>query len=156
MNKLLILLAIVIVILALWSFDDSFIHSSAKGSAIGTSAVIFAKTDSVSVRARFTVIPQAGTKANITFPNGSEIQDITTYQFEVLMPKNSSANRSFYTTAPGNIILSSKNPCSATVVSNVTDTFFSTIQPSSDGITVYSFKVQGNARVTVAWFGVGI
>lgn len=157
MNKVLILLLLAIVIFSLWAFDGSFMSSSTIASASDTSAVIIAKADYVSVRAKIIVIPQPGTKANVSFADGSQIQVIAFYQSEVFLPKTGSSLGSFGENAPGGIFLNDQKPFGAAVVLNATDSFFSTIPSSSSGsVTVYWFKVQGNASVTVAFYGVGI
>lgn len=151
MKKSLILLGLAVIILVLWSFNSSFIHSSVTASATGSSTVIFAKTDSVSARVQFIVTPQAGSTVNITLPDGSIVKDSTTYHFEVLLPKNSSGEI-FPVTTLGDIQLSPQNPCGAAVVPNANDT----TNTSAIGATVYLFNVEGTARVTIAWFGVGV
>jgi hypothetical protein len=159
MNKALIILVLAIVILSLWTFDDSFIvaHTTGAYSASGESAVIVAKADYVSVRAKIFVTPKAGTWANVTFADGTQKQIAWTNVFEVFLPKTGISPGSFGANAPGGIFLNDKTPIVAELFPNTTDAFFTTLTAGSpEHTTVYWLKVEGNAMVTVACYGVGI
>jgi len=158
MNKVIIILLLAITIFAIWTFDNSFIASSNTASVSGTSAVIFAKVDDVSVRAKILVTPKAGTWANISFADGTQKQIGWTYTFEVYLPKTGSSPGNFIENAPGGILLTDQKPFGAAVLSNITDNYFATLSTGSSGgsVTTYWFRVEGSARVTVASYGVAI
>ncbi len=158
MKKALAILALAIIILSLWTFNNSFIVSSTDGSVSGESAVILAKADYVSVRAKILVIPQAGYRANVTFSDGTTKQLAWTYNFEVFFPRTGSSTfGSFGANAPGGIFLNGQKPFNCALISNITDSYFTTLNSGSSGsTTVYWFKVEGNARVIVAFYGVAI
>ena len=162
MNKALIVLLLAITILALWTFDQSFIVDSEIARVSGTSAVIFAKADYVSVRVRIAVIANPGTTAIVTFADGTQKQvasaSSSPYYFNVFLPKTgSSFGHLGGSTVPGGIFLTEQNPFKAAIVSNTTDSFFATLNSDAFGsITVYWFKIDGKAAVTVSSYGVGV
>ena len=157
MNKVLIVLLLAIVIFSLWTFDSSFTASSTVASAMETAAVIVAKANYISLRAKFMITPAAGTKATLLLSDGTQKQVIVPYTFEVFLPKNGSSVGNLAANSPGGIFLSEQKPFDAAVVSNATDSFFSELNPdSSSGVTLYWFKIQGKAQVIVACYGVAI
>lgn len=157
MKKAIIILLLITTILALWTFDNSFIANTGGGSTSGTSAVIFAKADYVSVKATFHITPKAGTWANVTFSNGTQISIAWTNTFTVLFTKIGSETGVYAAKAPGGIFLNSKNPFDVAVVSNTTESYFDTLKSfNDDTVTVYWLKIDGDARVTVSGYGVAV
>lgn len=164
MNKLLILLVLVVIIVAQYTFLSSFFAVSTTSmsfrtiNASGTSAVIVAKVDYVSVRVKFEVIAEPGRTALIQFSDRSQINVTSSYIFEVFLPKTDAFVENFASTAPGEILLSKNKPVGFAVVANITDSYFTnTLSPdSSSMITLYWFKVQGNAHVGAHGFGVPV
>lgn len=161
MKKALIILLIVITILALYTFNHSFILDSEIGRVSGTSAVIFAKADDVSVRVRVSVIANPGTTAIVTFADGTQKQvasaSSSPYYFNVFFPKTGSSFGSFSLSVPGGIFLNDQKPFGAAIISNITDGNFARFNANaSDPFTLYWFKIEGKAAVTVSSFGVGI
>jgi hypothetical protein len=81
---------------------------------------------------------------------------VALYLFEVFFPKTLSPVILDASTL-GNIIISNQKPFGAVVVSNTTDRFINSIQSASNQyVSLYWFKIQGNAQVNVAWFGVAV
>lgn len=157
MKKAIIIFLLITTILALWAFDNSFIGSSGGGSTTGTSAVIFAKADYLSVRVDFFIIPKAGTWINITLPDGTHEKVATSYHYNVLLPKTGGVSTNLYGGLPGNLTINSGKLCGATVVSDTTESTFNSLEAfSSDSVSVTWIKIEGNARVLVSYYGVGV
>jgi hypothetical protein len=157
MKKAFIILMIAISILALWTFDHSFIVDSEIARVSGTSAVVFAKADDVSVRLRISVIANPGTKAIITLANGTQKEVASSpYYFNVFFPKTSSSFGTFDSTVSGGILLTDQKPFKAAIVSNITDSYFIGLNVNASGSTVYWFKIEGKAAVTTSSFGVAV
>lgn len=157
MKKAIIIFLLIIVIIALWSFDNSFIPSSDYSNVTGTSAVIFAKADYVSVKTTFYIVPKAGTWANVTFSNGTQISIAWTNTFTVLFPKTRSEPGNFGENAPGGIFLNNKTPFGTAIVSATTESTFDTLKSfNDDSVTVYWLRVEGAARVLVSGYGVAV
>ena len=165
MNKVWILLIIAIIISTQASFLSSF-HRSTIGTdslddynAHGTSAVIVAKTHYLSLRIQFFIQAKPGETALIIFPNGTQKNVTSSYQFEVFLGKTESSAGSYaVVNLLANIPISDNNPVDAVIKANVSEDFFNfDLTPNSPGKVVgYWFKVQGNARVRVSYFGVTI
>ena len=160
MKKALAIFFIALVILALWSFDHSFMIDNTIGRVSGTSAVVFTKTDDVSVRVRFSVIANPGTTATITFSNGTQaISSTGPVYFNILLPKTASPfDRSGGIVSPAGILLNLQKPFGAAILSETTITDFASAFNSSryNDITIYWFRIDGKAAVTVNSFGVGV
>ena len=171
MNKIWILLVLAVVIAGQASFLSSFhkfsteVESFDTFNATGTSAVIVAKPNYLSVRVKFFIRAKPGETALVVLPDGTQKNVTSAYQFEVFLPKTGSHQGSFSAYAPGDIFLTDTNPIQAKVKSTVTEDFFSSdfiyypdgrITDSDGIVTVYMFKVQGNAQVIVAGYGVAM
>jgi hypothetical protein len=157
MKKAIIIFLLITTILALWTFDNSFTASSGGGSTTGTSAVIFAKADYLSVRVNFIIIPKAGTWINITLPDGTRERVATSYHYNILLPKTGGVPTNLFASLPGNLTINNAKLSGATVVSDTTASTFNSLESfSSDSVSVFWIKVEGNARVTVSSYGVGV
>lgn len=164
MKKALILLLLAVIIAAQWTFLSSFFTVSTEyvpfGSinASGTSAVIVAKADYVSLRVKFLIVAEPGRTALVVFPDGSQTNVTSSYQFEVFLPRTSFFVGSFSQGTAEEILISDQNPSDIAVVPNVDERFFSYyLSSESWGIaTLYWFKIEGNARVLAAGYGVPI
>ena len=164
MNKTLILLALAIVIAAQWSFLSSSFYTASEFApfrtinASGTSAVIVAKADYISLRVKFTIIAEPGRTALLLFPDGSQKNVTSSYTFETFLAKTGFLLGSFTRSGPGGITVTDKKPIDVVVVANVTENFFNdNLQPDSSGlITFYWFKIQGRAQVMAGAFGVSV
>jgi hypothetical protein len=165
MNKSLILLVLVVIVVAQWSFVSSSFYTASTPiasfrtiNASGTSAVIVAKADFVSVRVKFFITAEPGRTALVVFPDGSQENVTSSYGFETFLARTGFSPGSFAATGPGGLIISDSNPVAVAVVSNVTESFFTeNLGPYSSGaITFYWFKVQGNAQVRANCYGVSV
>jgi hypothetical protein len=157
MKKAIIIFLLITAIVALWTFNNSFFHSNGGGSTNGTSAVIFAKADCLSVKIHVMILPKAGTWINISLPNGTQERVATLYQYDVLLPKTSGAYTNIFGKLPGNLTINNANLCGTVVVPNADDEVLSYLNSfSSDTVSVYWIKIDGNARVSVFSNGVGV
>jgi hypothetical protein len=127
-------------------------------NASGISAVIVAKADYVSLRVKFLIVAEPGHTALVVFPDGSQKNVTSSYQFEVFLPRTSFFVGSFSQGTAEEILISDQNPSDIAVVPNVDESFFSYyLSSESWGIaTLYWFKIEGNARVLAAGYGVPI
>lgn len=157
MKKAIIIFLLITTILALWAFDNSFVVGGGGGSTTGTSAVIFAKADYLSVRVNFLIIPKAGTWINITLPDGTTERTAISYHYNVLLPKTGGVPTNLYAGLPGNLTINNAKLCGASVVSDTAESTFSYLHSfSSDSVSVFWIKVEGSARVSVSSYGVGV
>lgn len=157
MKKAIIVFLLITTILALWVFDGSFVVGGGGGSTSGTSAVIFAKADYLSVRVNFIIIPKAGTWINVTLPDGTSERVATSFHYNILLPKTGGVSTNLYAGLPGNLTINNGKLCGATVVSETTESTFKSLESfSSDSVSVFWIKVEGSARVTVSSYGVGV
>jgi len=157
MKKAIITFLLITTIVGLWSFDNSFIGNSDSGSVSGTSAVIFAKADYVSVRASFYIFPEAGTWANVTFSNGTQINMAWVDTFTVFLPKTASETGYYYKNAPGDIFLNNAHPFRVAFISGVSESYFDTLKSfNDDGVTVFWLRIDGAATVRVTEYGVAV
>lgn len=127
-------------------------------NASGTSAVIVAKADYVSLRVKFLIVAEPCRTALVVFPDGSQKNVPSSYKFEVFLPRTSFFVGSFAQGNSEGITLSNQKPADIAVVPNVTESFFgSNLSSESWGIaTFYWFKIEGNAHVSAAGYGVPI
>lgn len=157
MKKAIIVFLLITAILALWTFDNSFIASSGGGSTAGTSAVIFAKADYLSVRVNFVIIPKAGTSINVTLPDGTTEKVVSSFQYNLLLPKTGGVPTNLYASLPGNLTINNAKLCGASVVLDTSKSTFDYLESfSSDSVSVFWIKVEGTARVSVSSYGVGV
>lgn len=155
MKKAIIILILVTAILALLTFNNSFVTGSGGGSATGTSVVIIAKADYIAVRIKMTIIPVNGSGINLTYPNGTQEKLTSYHKFEMLLPKTGSSTQNFGASTPGQLLLTNQNPCGATVVSNTTDQYINSLSHySPDIVELYCLRIDGSAWVSVAYYGV--
>ncbi len=163
MKKYLVILALIVVIVAQWSFISSCFYTASTeytpfrtNNASGTSAVIVTKADFVSVRVKFIIIAEPGRTALVTFPDGSQKNVTSSYIFETFLEQTGYSLGSFSRFGPGETVVTDRNPVDVAVVSNVTESFFTDrLGPDSSGLTtIYWFKIQGNAHVMATAFGV--
>lgn len=154
MKKAIIILILATVILALFTFNNSFVTGSGGGSATGTSVVLIAKADYLAVRVKMTIIAN-GPGIDITYPNGTQ-EKLTSYHiFEMLLPKTGSSTQNFGASTPGQLVLTNKYPCGATVISNTTDSYINSLSHySSDIVELYLLRIDGSAWISVAYYGV--
>jgi len=152
MNKALIILLLTITIFALIAFDNSFISTKEYHTVSGTSAVVLAKTDQVSVRSQFTITPFPNTTVNLTFSDGTEKQITKSYTFEVLLPKTSSF-KSVSAGLQSGLEVNDQQPFDTSVISSSEDYFNSLISRQSDYVQIYWFKIQGQASVSIFCYG---
>jgi hypothetical protein len=158
MKKAIVLFVIAITIFALYTLDRSFIVDYHYERVTDTSAVIIAKSNSISVRVSISLIASPNSVATITFPNGTQNQVVSwaSYKFSVLLPKTASTFGNFQGVTPVGISLTEQNPIKAAFFSNITDSYFDVLTNNHTGsVDLYWFKVQGNAWVSVSSFGVG-
>ena len=158
MRKAIVIFLIVITILALWSLNHSFIVDYEYAQVIGTSAIIFAKADDVSVKVSISVIAEIGSNASLTFANGTQINVVpwASTKFVVYLSKTGTSFGNLGgANAPGGIFLDEEKPFKAAFVSNTTDSYFDTLNTDASGpFTVYWFRIDGNAWVSISSFGV--
>jgi hypothetical protein len=157
MKKAIIIFLLITTILALWTFNNSFVVGGGGGSTTGTSAVIFAKADYLSVRVNFIIIPKAGTWINVTLPDGTSERVATSYHYNILLPKTGDVPTNIFACLPGNLTINNGKLSGASVVSDTTESTFNYLESfTSDSVSVFWIKVEGNARVSVSSYGVGV
>ncbi len=171
MKKALILLLLAVIIAAQWTVLSSFFTVNTEYppygtiNVSGTSAVIVAKADYVSLRVKFYITAEPGRTALVIFPDGSQENVTSSYRFEMLFPRTNffvgTFSDSLYVPSVGDgnlqILLSDQKPSDIVVVPNVDENFFSTILDSESlDIVTFWFKIEGNARVFAAGYGVPI
>jgi hypothetical protein len=158
MKKAIVIFLIVITILALWSLNHSFIVDYEYAQVTGTSAIIFAKADDVSVRTSISVIAKIGSNASLTFANGTQINIVpwASTKFVVYLSKTGTSFRNFgFANAQSGIFLDEEKPFKAAFVSNTTNSYFDTLNTDDfSPFTVYWFRIDGNAWVSISSFGV--
>lgn len=171
MNKAWILLVLTVIIVTQTILQSSFhkftidAESFDTYNATGTSAVIIAKPNYISLRVKFFIRAKPGETALVILPDGTLENVTSAHQFEVFLPKTGSIQGSFLVYAPGNISLTDNNPINAKILPNVPENFFDPdfehypegrITDPKGIVTSYMFKVQGNAAITIATYGVPI
>ncbi len=157
MNKALILLIIIAVIAAEITFINSFSKFSDYGVTSGTSAVVVAKANYLSVRVKFTVYANLGSTALLLFSDGSQKNVTSSYSFEVLLSRSGSSFGGSPINTPAGTV-SDSNPVSMAVMSNVTESVIidEIASYQNDQVALFWFEIQGNARVYASSYGVAV
>ena len=163
MKKALILLALAIILVVQWSFLLSVKSDTVSSSAFGTSAVIVSKAPYMYMRAQITVIPILPNNATVTiiFSNGTQIDVKDSYRFDFILPKSDKTMRSNVITPGLGVDLTDSHPIDVSVVTNVTENFFTYGiygggQQYINNFDVSWFKLQGTADVVINGFGVSV
>ena len=161
MKKLWILLLLATVITVQFTILSSYSRISDYVSVSGTSAVVVAKTNYVTMRATFFIRTNPGYSALIVFPNGTELEVSTHIVFDVFLPKTE------LVTGPGilsmsraeeGVFITDQEPMDIAIVSNPDEDFFKyKLGPAPNGqVIFYWFKILGDATVSVSARGVTI
>jgi hypothetical protein len=157
------LLTLVIVLAAQFTLLLSFKSDTISVSALGTSAVIISKAPYMSMSSQVSVNPYLpNSNVTMVFPNGTEVKvSDNGLRFNVFLAKSNKNFGSGVLTAGLGVSLTNSHPIDVSVVSNVTESFFSYGiygggEQYKDKFDIYWFKLQGKADVTINGIGVAI
>ena len=161
MKKLWILLLLATIITVQFTILSSYNRLSDYVSVSGTSAVVVAKTNYVSMRAIFFIRNAPGHSALIVFPNGTELEISTHLIFEVFLPKTEpvhSLGILSMSRAEEGVFITDQEPMDIAIVSNPHEDFFKyKVGPDPNGqVIFYWFKILGDATISVSARGVTI
>ncbi len=161
MKKIWILLLLATVITVQFTILSSYHTLSDCVSVSGTSAVIVAKTNYVSMSATFFIYAEPSSSAIIVFPNGTELEVSTPLVFEVFLPKTEpvyGAGILSMRRAEEGVFITDQEPMDIAIVSDADDNFFKYkvgFAPNGQ-VIFYWFKILGDATVSVSVRGVTI
>ena len=174
MKKALLILLLIVIIAAQWTFISSFQSEITASHGSGKRGVVASKLNYITMRVTIKIYPMIHPGAEpvwVTFSNGSQLEITEPWEMQVLMPKTGNVDEDFMfntfvsltPTSEGEMVrmtLSNNQPIDVDIAPDGLDFFLENYYDTShsyfdvqDETDVYWLIVEGDGTVTVNGYG---